>query len=192
MFEICDLCKVLSNPLRLELLAHIYQSKDGLNFGYIADKMHRSKLCASGVSQYLRELVRLGIVRRCREGINVNYYADLSHATKPIAEIVALIIAQMKKSENRDFAGIFPVLMNPFRANVVRMLAQKGSLTAETICIKTNHHLQCHLRRDLRLALEIGIISSDEDDDMPYASYRYNPPKNPIISRMMELLTKAH
>ena len=195
MFEICQLCKVLSNPLRLELLAHIYQTKDGCNFGYLVDKMQESKLykpglCASGVSQYLRELVRLGVVRRHRDGCYTNYHADLSHVSKPIAEITALIIKHIQKNKKCDFAYIFSVLRNPFRANVIRMVAQKPSLTAEAICTRTNHSI-INLKRDLLPALKVGIISLDEDDAVPYASYRYNPPQDPVVLCIMKHVIRS-
>jgi DNA-binding transcriptional ArsR family regulator len=191
MLEICDLCKVLSNPLRLELLAHIYQTKDGCNFGYLVDKMQESKLyepglCSSGVSQYLRELVRINIVRRHRDGCYTNYHTDLSHAPKSIAEITALIIKRMPKDTNRDFARVFPALMNPFRATVVRMLAKSGPLSAGIICEKTKHQ-SIHLHRDLKPALNAGLIAETHLSKVEII-YHYIQPIDPIIVCIMNHL----
>ena len=191
MVEIYELCKVFSNPLRLELLAHIYQYKEGCNFGFLVDKMLKSKLCASGVSQYLRELVRLGIVHRHRDGCYTNYHADLSHASKPIAEITALVVSRLGKNKNRDFLRAFQALRNPFRTNVIRMLAQTGPLAAESICAKTKHQ-SIHLHRDLKPALDAKLIVETHLTQMEII-YHYTQPTDPIVVCIMNyLLNPTH
>ena len=189
MFEICQLCKVLSNPLRLEILTHIYHTKEGFNFGLLVDKMQKSKLCASGVSQYLKELERLGIIRRRREGCYVNYYADHSRAPHAVAEITSLIVEYTRKNKNHNLTCAFQALMNPFRANVIRLLAQKSPLPAETICEKTNHFSK-YLKRDLLPALKAGLITENATSGI-YTTYSYVPPHDPILVCIMEHMLKS-
>lgn len=194
MLEICELCKVFSNPLRLEILSHIYQAKDGFNFGLLVDQMQKSKLyapglCASGVNQYLRELVRLGIVRRRREGRHVDYYADLSHATTSIAKITSLVVTQMKRSKNRNFARVFPALMNPFRAHVIRLLAKTGPLSPERLCARTKHQPK-RLQQDLKFAFKANLIAKTYSSTKGL-EYCYRPPKDSVGICLMEHLLKS-
>ena len=191
MLEICELCKVLSNPFRLEILHRIYEAKEGFNFGRLAEEMGEANLCASGVSQYLRELVRLNIVRRRREGIYVSYYADLSKAPKSIAEITALIIKHMQKDKKRNFVRAFVALRNPFRVTVLRMLSKASSMSTEVICDKTCHAYK-HLDRDLKPAIEAGLIQASSDQIRGYATYRYIPPKDPVVACLMAHLLKTN
>ena len=68
MNGISELCKLLHNPLRLEILRRVYDAKGGVNVGYLADEFTDSGLGLSGVSQYLKQLERIGVVKRERAG----------------------------------------------------------------------------------------------------------------------------
>ena len=51
MIGICNLCRLLANPLRLEMLARVRSAADGMNVGVLADELSLSGIGQSGVSQ---------------------------------------------------------------------------------------------------------------------------------------------
>jgi DNA-binding transcriptional ArsR family regulator len=186
-FDVCELCKVLSNPLRLEMLSRVYSSKDGFNVSILATKMMKS-MGVSAVSQYLKQLERVGLICRRREGLYVNYYADSSRVPPATHDIIDLIRTQLRAHKSRTFARAFPALGNPFRAKVVGMLSRAGSLSAQAICAKTDHELR-HLKRDLQLAVKSGLIDPN-DDDVAQSTYHYIPPTDPIIRLLIERIVR--
>ena len=42
MTGICNLCRLLANPLRLEMLARIHSAAGGMNVGVLADELSLS------------------------------------------------------------------------------------------------------------------------------------------------------
>ena len=131
MLEICNMCKLLSNPLRLEMLARVYSAADGVNVGVLADELSQSGIGQSGVSQYLKQLASLGVIRRIRSGRYVNYIRH--EAPEPaVRKAIEAIASRMKKNRNRNFAYVFGVMMNPFRARVVDSLPR--SLVPNSFC----------------------------------------------------------
>lgn len=186
MVAICEMCKLLNNPVRLEVLLRTYSASDGMNVGLLADQMRMSGLGVSGVSQYLKQLERLGLVRRMRTGLYVNYLAEAKRATPKVRKALEAIVASAGKDFRVDYAPIFGVLMNPFRARVVSAVAQAGAISAEEICDKTNHPMK-YLKRDLKAAVEAGVLTAD-DSDVKCAVYRYVEPANPTARLLISLL----
>ena len=121
--ELCSLCKLLSNPLRLEMLGRVCLAADGVNVGVLADDLSQSGIGQSGVSQYLKQLALAGVVRRMRAGRYVNY-VRCDPPVPAVRKAVGAIVQRMKTSNDRDFAYIFNVMMNPFRARVVAAVAK--------------------------------------------------------------------
>jgi len=87
-----NLCKLLYNPLKREMLVRIYTSRDGVNVGALADEMCSRGLVPSGVSQYLKELEGIGIIRRSRAGRYVNYYPSPQNASSDVRLAVKKLI----------------------------------------------------------------------------------------------------
>ena len=180
---ICELCKVCNNPLKLEMLVRVHSAKDGVNVGILADEMFSRGLVLSGVSQYLKQLESLGVVRRYRAGRYVNYFPDLSRATADVRTVVEAIVA--RKGSLKPLAPCFAALMNPFRAKVVAALRKAGEISAVEICEKTEHQLR-YLKRDLKAAEDAGLVWSD-DSEPALAVYHYCEPSDPIARLLVEL-----
>ncbi len=190
MFEVCDLCRVLANPLRLEILARVYCAQDGFNVGSLADEMQKHNLGLSAVSQYLMQLERIGLIRRRREGQYVNYYPSPSHVPASLHGIVKLIIENLRAKGPRDYARVFPVLKNPFRARVIGLLSRAQTLlSTESICHRTNHEPR-RLYRDLKCAITSGLIYAD--GNCIDASYSYIPPQSEIVRLMIEQIVQKN
>ena len=74
MKELWQVCRLLSNPKRLSLLRRTYALKEvGLGVNEATD---RFELGQSAISQYFKQLLEVGLVRRERGGRLVGYYAD--------------------------------------------------------------------------------------------------------------------
>lgn len=184
MTNIPAFCKVLANPLRQEILLRVYGARDGMNVGTLADEMQFSGIKVSGISQYLGQLERLGVVRRYRAGKYVNYVADAARATPAVREAVGIAVRRLRKHD--DLTPLFKVLMNPFRAQVVSVLSKVGALPAAEICEKTGHNVKV-LKRDLQPAVDFGLLAPD-DSDIPAATYRYIPPSDPAVRALIALV----
>ena len=187
METICELCKLLKNPLRLEVLLRTYAAKDGMNVGVLADDMQRSGLGLSGVSQYLKQLERIGVLRRERAGRYVNYLPDARQAGHKVRQAVAAIVAAARQSGVAPFAPAFDALMNPFRARVVAAVARAGAIPALEICEMTRHSAK-YLKRDLQAAIDAGILDAD-DSDTTWAVYRYIAPSDPTARLLVSLVS---
>jgi len=182
---ICDLCKLLVNPLRLEILERVCLSKDGINVGYLVDDMSLSGIGQSGISQYLKQLATIGLIRRVRAGKYVNYV----RSTPPIALIATAadaIIDRLQKKGDRDFVRAFGVLMNPFRAKVVAAVAKAGAIPAAEICERLEHQVK-YLKRDLQEAVDAGLLDPD-DSDTALAVYHYVEPADPLVRLLISLI----
>ena len=105
MVEFCEMCKLLNNRLKLEILVRVFESEDGINVGYLADDMQNSGLGLSGVSQYLKQLERLGVVRRVRAGRYVNYEMDLRRADPKVRTAVEAIFAAVREGRGAAHAA---------------------------------------------------------------------------------------
>ena len=184
MVALCNLCKLLSNPLRLEMLGRVHLAVDGVNVGVLADDLSLSGIGQSGVSQYLKQLASAGVVRRVRAGRYVNYVRCDPQAPT-VRKAVEAIVQRVKKSHNRDFAYIFNVMMNPFRAHVVAAVAKAGAISATEICERLGHQIK-YLKRDLQCAVDAGILSVD-DSDSQFAVYRYVEPSDELVSVIVSL-----
>ena len=186
MVELCNLCKLLSNPLRLEMLGRVCLATDGVNVGVLADDLSLSGIGQSGVSQYLKQLASAGVVRRVRAGRYVNY-VRCNPPVPSVRKAVEAVVQRMKKNNDRDFAYIFNVMMNPFRAQVVAAVAKAGAISAMEICERLEHQVK-YLKRDLQCAVDAGLLSVD-DSDSRLAVYRYIAPTDPIAALIVSLVS---
>lgn len=184
---VCEMCKLLNNALRLEILVRVFEAKDGINVGYLADDMQNSGLGVSGVSQYLKQLERLGVIRRVRAGRYVNYEADMRRADPKVCTAVEAIVPAVKKGGVDVLLPVFGALMNPFRARVVAAVAKAGAIPATEICEKTEHQVK-YLKRDLQPAVDAGLLDPD-DSDTALAVYHYVEPLDPVVRVLVSLLS---
>ena len=187
MVELCEMCKLLNNGLRLEILARVFGAKDGINVGYLADDMQNCGLGLSGVSQYLKQLERLGVIRRVRAGRYVNYVADMRKANPQVRTAVEAIVPAARKGKGERLLPVFGALMNPFRAGVVAAVAKAGAISAGEICEKTEHQMK-YLKRDLQAAVDAGLLTPD-DSDTELAAYHFVEPADPIVRLLVSLFT---
>ena len=185
MIGICNLCRLLANPLRLEMLARVRSAADGMNVGVLADELSLSGIGQSGVSQYLKQLAATGVIRRVRAGRYVNYVE--ADAPDPAVRMAAeAVVRRMKDSRDRDFAYVFDVMANPFRARVVADVAKAGAISAVEICERLEHQIK-YLKRDIQCAVDAGILSVD-DSDSAAATYRYVAPSDPLAALIISLV----
>ena len=178
-----ELCKLLNNSLKLEMLLRIYAAKDGMNVGILADEMSRRGLVLSGVSQYLKQFESLGVIRRSRAGRYVNYFPDMKCASADVKAVVEAVVS--RKGNVSGLAPCFAALMNPFRAKVIAALRQAGEISGVEICSKTEHQLR-HLKRDLQAAVDAGLIWAD-DAEPSLAVYHFREHPDPIVRLMVSL-----
>lgn len=184
---LCELCKRLNNPNRMDLIRRLYRNADkptfaGLN---VSDAQDGSNIYQPATSEYLRQLWELRLVRRERAGRLVNYYPDFSRAHFPVSEIAALI-AERASSGSDDFAftAIFRVMMGSVRSRTVRHLATGGCGGVEFLCDMFGIR-ESDLHRALRPAIDGNVLSLDVK--CPEGTYRYITPADPIARRMVEL-----
>ena len=180
-----NLCKLLYNPLKREMLVRIYTSRDGVNVGALADEMCSRGLVPSGVSQYLKELESIGIIRRSRAGRYVNYYPSPQNASSDVRLAVEEFVRLNGRMEESALDAVFGALMNPFRARVVAALAKAGTITAIEICGKTEHQPR-YLKRDLQTAIDAGLVWTD-DTEATLAVYHFTPPSDPFVKLLVSL-----
>ena len=76
--------------------------------------------------------------------------------------------------------------MNPFRALVVAAGAQAGAIPAAEICERTHHSVR-RLGRDLRMAVDAGLIDPD-DSEATCATYHYVEPVDSLSRLLVSLL----
>ena len=180
MKKVWALCKVLENEHRKTLLAEIYKSHGGgCNVGFLVDRMS-GKLEAPAVSQYLKQLEYLGLLRRERSGKFVNYYDDMREAGSDVREVARLIRREMRQTGVYDDHGMFRALMNAFRARVCHYLLNGGQGEKGAICDRFSH-ISRYLVRDLRPAVESGLLVEYGD------AYELVPPDDQIVRRIIEL-----
>jgi len=182
MAKLADLCRLLANELRLEILYRVYSAKGGLNVGYLVDDMSQSGLGQSGVSQYLKQLANLGVIRRVRAGKYVNYEPAMS-GNPAIDTAIAAVVARLRKKGDRDFMPVFSVMMNVFRAHVVSAASKVGVLTSQEICDKLEHQKK-YVKRDLQVAVDAGLLVPDDSD---CTVYRYRNPSDPLVRLIISL-----
>ena len=184
---LCEMCKKLNNPNRMDFLIRLYRNANrptfaGLN---VSDAQDGSRLYQPATSEYLRQLWELRLVRREREGRLVNYYPDFSHARPAIAEIAAMIAERASAgSDDFAFAAIFRVMMGSIRSRVVRLLAAGGCGVIESLCNELDVR-ESDLHRALRPAIDGDVLSLDVQ--CPEGTYRYLTPADPIARRIVEL-----
>ena len=180
MKKVWDLCKVLENPHRMTLLSEIYKSMEGGgNVGWLVERM-RGKLEAPAVTQYLKQIELLGLLRRERCGRYVNYYDDMREAAANVREVAALIRSVIRASGFYDDQGMFRALMNAFRARVCHYLLNGGNGDKHEICERFRH-IGKYLARDLQPAIESGLLTEYVE------SYELQIPTDPIVRRVIEL-----
>jgi len=181
MKHLWDMCKLLNNPKRLNLLVRIYVEKhDGINVGLV---LEHSNLVQSSTSAYLRQLEDIGLIRRERSGRFVNYYANTRSARDEVSVVADMIMERVRRNpKDRAFATHFHVLMNPFRLRVLHHLCENGNGSRAFLCEKFDKEPRI-LTRDIKPAVDAGLLALDDEE-----SYRYLPPSDPIPRRIIELV----
>jgi len=175
-----DMCKLLNNPRRLDLLVRIYSvANDGLNVGLAVEG---SGLQQPSTSAYLRQLEAIGLIRRERSGHFVNYYANTKAARDEVSVVGDMIIERVRKNpKDRAFAAHFDILMNAFRVRVLHHLWKGGDGSPIALCEKFDREMRL-LTRDLKLVVDSGLLAVELD-----GTYRYCPPDEPVTCRIIEL-----
>ena len=184
---LCEMCRKLNNPNRLDFLIRLYRDFDmpdsaGFN---VNGAQEGSKLNQPATSEYLRQLADLRLVRRERSGRQVIYRPDFSRAEIPVAEIAAMIAERVRgRSDDISFGPIFRVLMGSVRSRVVRHIASGESGGVEFLCERFGVR-ESDLHRALQPAIDADVLSLDVK--CLDGTYRYITPADPIARRMVEL-----
>lgn len=181
--RIWDLCKILHNPRKVEMLLHIYDSEDGVvNVGELGRYMSDRGVKLSGVSQYLKQFEVLGLLMRERAGRFVFYHADMSGALREVREVARLVRARHESKGDMSFLKYFGVLMNPFRARLANYLYHGGDGRMAVICDRMNCTL-LHFARDLGTGIELGMFVYEDVGD---GIWHLNLPDDEIIRKVVE------
>jgi len=181
--DVCELYKLLYNPLRMEMLRRVYDSRDGINVGLLVDEMTKHGIKQSCVSQYLKQLEGVGVIVRRRVGKYANYFADCSNAPANVRNAVREIMRYHDRHPRYDVGPVLGVLMNPFRAAVVRAVANAGRMSGPTICVKFAHQPK-YLKRDLQAAVDAGLFAMDDSEE---PVYRFVPPSDTVTDKLIAL-----
>ena len=184
---LCEMCRKLSNPNRLDFLIRLYRGVETPDFaGFnVSGAQEGSKLNQPATSEYLRQLADLRLARRERVGRQVIYRPDFSRATIPVAEIAAMIAERMRgRSDDISFGPIFRVMMGSLRSRVVRHIASGESGVVEFLCERFGVR-ESDLHRALRPAIDADVLSLDVK--CLDGTYRYITPADPIARRIVEL-----
>jgi len=184
---LCEMCKKLNNPKRMEFLVRLYTDgrpldQAGFNVGTAEDK---SELNLSATSVYLKQLATLGLIRREQNGRIVTYVPEVCTASPCVGEI-AEMMRERWRADPKDtaFVPIFRVMMRPFRARVVRQLAACGPCSVEDLSSRYNKK-PSNLIEELKWAVKGGLLELDADD--PTGTYSYITPADPVARRIVEL-----
>ena len=184
---LCEMCRKLSNPNRLDFLIRLYRGVETPDFaGFnVSGAQEGSKLNQPATSEYLRQLADLRLARRERVGRQVIYRPDFSRAAIPVAEIATMIAERVRdKSGDVSFAPIFRVMMGSVRSRVVRHIASGESGGVEFLCERFGVR-ESDLHRVLRPAIDADVLSLD--GKCLDGTYRYITPADPIARRIVEL-----
>ena len=184
---LCEMCKKLNNPNRLDFLVRLYRDIDTPDFaGFnVNGAREGSKLNQPATSEYLRQLSDLRLARRERIGRQVIYRPDFSRAAPPVAEIAAKIADRARDRANDvAFSPIFRVMMGSVRSRIVRHVASGGcgvvGFLSDRFAVR-----ESDLHRELRPAVDADILSLDVK--CSEGTYRYITPADPIARRIVEL-----
>ncbi len=185
--EIWKLCRLLKNPKRMELLVKLYREcqkpSDCINVSAIQCS---ARLELAATSEYLKDLMQIGLLQRKRCAQEVVYYPDLSRA-KPAVRKFGIVLRSQLISGKCDFGFTcaFPSLSNASRAKAIKLLSDFGALERSRLCEMLNKNPK-NLSRDLLRAKKDGLIDyGSEDDD---AIYTYLPPTHPVIQMLVDLV----
>lgn len=184
MKELWELCRKLSNPERLGLLRKIYALRgEGLSVNQITDGMGIGQ---SATSQYLKQLLDLGLVRRERSGRFVGYYADSSMASMDIREIASMLYERFANPAcDLSFAEAFGILGNAFRLRAIAYIAKGGDGRKESLAKKYGKAIR-FITRDLEPAVKSGLLELDSEDDS--GCYRFVAPADAVVMRIIDLV----
>ena len=181
MNRIWDLCKLLNNPKKLRIIGLIYLAgKSGIAVKELAVEMSEEELGKSGISQYLKQLAQLGVVRRERKGKTAVYFYDTYRARDEVEEVMELICKRLKDGGGMEFLPTFRTLMNPFRAKVAGMLKHGMAGNISDVCVKLGCSRQ-HALMELKLGIEDGYFGCDG------GNLWLELPDDEIVKRIVEL-----
>ena len=181
MNKVWDMCKILNNPKKLRIVEQIYLAgASGVSVKALAGELCEVELGKSGISQYLKQLAQLGVVRRERQGKSVAYFYDTYRARAEVKEVLELICQRLKHGGGMEFLPTFRTLMNPFRAKVAGMLKCGLAGSLSEICAKLGCSRQ-HALMELKLGMEDGYFRCDGDN------LNLALPDDEIVWRIVEL-----
>ena len=181
MNRIWDLCKLLHNEKKLQLIGIICAAgRDGVTVKAMVPMMADSGLRNSGISQYLKQLANLGLVRRERKGKQVFYFYDTYRARDEVREVMEMIRVRLADGGDRRFVETFRTLMNPFRAKIAHYLQSGGDGKAGNLCRVFGCEM-VQLMMGLELGVRDGVFSHDSQ------SYALRPQDDAIVRRIIEL-----
>src|SRR3989344_3250512 len=89
-----EICKVFSNPIRLEILDLLRDKKMS-----VTELMNKSKLSQANISQHLSIMKSKGIVSSERKGKNINYKLTTLKIIKAFDIIKEVLSERLKKNE---------------------------------------------------------------------------------------------
>ena len=96
--DISAFCRVLSHPVRLYILLELSKTKHS----FCGEIVNNIPLTQPTVSQHLKELTKLGLVKATQMGVNVSYSVNkkaLAENQENMNEIIDKILKNLKKEK---------------------------------------------------------------------------------------------
>ena len=181
MNRIWDLCKLLHNAKKLRLLRIICAAGDnGITVKSLVEQMADAGLRNSGISQYLKQLANLGLIRRERKSTQVYYFYDPYRARPEVREVMEMIRLRLVTGGDCRFLDTFRTLMNPFRAKIAHYLQAGGDGSAENLC-QVFGCAMVQLIMGIELGVADGVFAHERQ------TYTLNPQPDEIVRRIIEL-----
>lgn len=185
--RVWELCRLLKNPKRLDLLVQIYRDckdprLDGVS---VNDMVDDGLLNQAATSEYLKQLEGIGLIRRQRVGKSVRYFPDYSSAEDAIRDFASLLRGRLQTERyGLDFIKYMPALSNAFRASAVNVIAENGRMSVEMLCDLFKRPPR-FLFRDLKPAVVDTLLGTDDSENPTV--YWFQPPSDAIAQRLVEL-----
>jgi DNA-binding transcriptional ArsR family regulator len=188
MIEICNLCKLLSNPLRLDMLVRVYSASDGANVGVLADELGRSGIGQSGVSQYLKQLAEAGFLSVERTGRYVICSGEPEKAS-PVYKLQMVLARIFAASCELDWQKPLLTTINAFahhvRIRILQSLAACPRCGFEELAKATDLPFAT-LRRQLGLLIAAQVVAACEASDGSRI-YELGKPSAPLARTLLAL-----
>ena len=187
MIEVWEVARLLKNPQRRKLLRMVCECPDGLNVTIASDES--SKLNISGASQYLKQLMKIGFIRRMKSGKYVNYTRNAINAPPEMREIAIKIEERYRSrsglaSVDERFVSCLPALANAERARIAAYLHKVGPRPIDAVKSLFDMNYDS-FARNIKSLLQCSLVEYDKSSNI----LKPIPQEDPITNLLLQSIT---